>query len=381
MKDSLLINNDAIVPYPTRSSLGAVTAEASVRFFDASDEGDRAEWLERWNEWPGREISAHPAYVRLFARPGDRVMCASSRTASGGILYPVIVRPLAAEPWADRGERSCDVTNAYGYGGPYAWNVEEAEAREFWSQFESWGRIVGMVSSFARLSPFAEQILPFHGETRERGPVVARSLVPSPEEIWKDYEGKVRRNVQRARREGLKILFDPRGDRLDAFRAIYESTMDRRQAQERYYFPRSFFESIITDLSGQFLFAHVLSGGEVVSSDLILLSGERAYYFLGGTLAAAYPMRPNDLLKHETFLHCRELGKKQVLLGGGYGQDDGLLRYKRSFAPAGVMPFRVGMMTHDPQESARLVERRRQWEGGQGRTWVPAGDFFPAYRS
>jgi len=355
-------------------------APPGVRFLDASDAGDRTEWLERWNEWPGREVSAHPAYVRLFARAGDRVICASSRTAGGGILYPVIVRPLAAEPWAGSGERGCDLTNAYGYGGPYGWGVEEAEARAFWHSFESWARSLGAVTSFARLSPFAEQLIPFP-ETADRGLVVSRSLIPSPDEIWNDYDGKVRRNVLKARREGLEVLFDPRGDRLDEFCAVYESTMDRRQALESYYFPRSFFESILADLAGQFVFAHVLSKGEVVSSDLVLLSREHAYYFLGGTRAEAYPLRPNDLLKHEVILHCRELGKKQLLLGGGYGSDDGLLRYKRSFAPTGSRPFRIGLMIHDAPASDRLVERRREFEAGEGCAWSPAEGFFPAYRS
>jgi hypothetical protein len=358
-----------------------ISEALGVEFLDASDAVSAGAWLKLWHEWPGREVSAHPAYVKLFARPTDRVVCAAARTSEGGILYPVIVRSIRDEPWSDREERGCDLTNAYGYGGPYAWNVSESEARDFWARFDVWARGLGAVTSFARLSPFADQVLAFHGETRDRGPVVARSLDPSPDEIWSDYDGKVRRNVLRARREGLEVTFDPRGERLDSFLAVYESTMDRRQAQEQYYFPRSFFESIIAELPGQFLFAHVLSKGKVVSSDLMLLSEKRAYYFLGGTLAEAFPMRPNDLLKHETFLRCRELGKKQVLLGGGYGTDDGLLRYKRSFAPTGERPFCVGTMTYDAPESARLVERCREWERGQGREWAPVDGFFPAYRS
>jgi len=378
MKDALLTNGNAIAPIASKAG---PTADLGVRFLDASDAGDRAEWLERWTAWPGREVSAHPAYGRLFARPGDRAMCASYRAAGAGILYPFVLRPLAAEPWADPGDRGCDLTNAYGYGGPYAWNATESEARGFWSRFETWARGLGAVTSFARLSPFAEQLIPFPGDTRNSGLVVARSLAPSPDEIWSDYDGKVRRNVQRARREGLEVAFDPRGERLDDFIAVYESTMDRRHALDQFYFPRSFFESILADLPGQYVFAHVLSKGRVVSSDLVLLSEERAYYFLGGTLTEAFPMRPNDLLKHEIFLHCRGLGKKEILLGGGYGPDDGLLRYKRSFAPSGERPFSVGLMTHDPDRSARLVVRRRDWERGQGRDWSPVDGFFPAYRS
>jgi len=381
MKDSLLIGDDRIASVTREAGKGLAAADLAVEFLDPSDPRDMGSWLALWEQWPGREVSAHPAYVRLFARPGDRVVCASARTLHGGILYPLIVRPIASEPWADGESAGCDLTSAYGYGGPFAWDVSDLEARAFWARFDGWARSLGAVTSFTRLSLFPEQILPFHGELRDRGANVVRTLNLTPDELWSDYEGKVRKNVQRARREGLVVKFDETGDFLDDFAAVYESTMDRRQALSQYYFPRSFFESIVSGLPGKFLFAHVMAGAQVVSSELLLLSADNAYFFLGGTLAEAFARRPNDLLKHESFLHCRERGVKRFVLGGGYGSDDGLLRFKRSFAPGGDRPFRTGVKTFDALEAARLVERRREWERSQGREWTPADGFFPAYRS
>lgn len=357
------------------------SGEVRVRFLDASRPADLKEWIDLWRLWPGREVTAHPFFVRLFARPGDRVICPSARTAGGGILFPVILRPFSSEPWAGAEEKRCDLTTAYGYGGPFAWNVPEQLAPGFWSQFHDWAQSRGAVTCFARLSLFPEQMLVFDGEILDRGPNVVRSLTHSDDELWADYDGKVRKNVKRARREGLTVQFDPRGERLDAFHQAYEATMKRREALSQYFFPRSFFESIIADLAGQFVFGHALAGEKVVASELVLVSAENSYFYLGGTHAEAFSLRPSDLLQHEIFRHCRDRGLKRCILGGGYRPDDGILRFKRSFAPGGDRPFRVGVKTYDQDASSRLVESRRAWERSQGREWNPVEEFFPPYRS
>ena len=57
---------------------------------------------------------------------------------------------------------------------------------------------------------------------------------------------------------------------------------------------------------------------------------------------AAFDVRPNDLLKWQLILWLRNEGKRRFVLGGGYSADDGIFRYKRSFAPHGLVPFFVG---------------------------------------
>ncbi|HTF56174.1 MAG TPA: GNAT family N-acetyltransferase [Planctomycetota bacterium] len=381
MKEHSAINGGPKSQSRPEAREGSGSAELHVAFLDPAESAGMKAWLDLWESWPGREVTAHPDFVSLFARPGDQVVCATARTATGGVLYPVIVRPIASEPWASRDIRGCDLTTAYGYGGPFAWNVGEDEARSFWRRFDSWATGLRAVTSFARLSLFPEQLLPLQGEVQDRGPNVVRSLNLSDDELWSDYESKVRKNVKRARQEGVVIRFDPQGLRLDDFVSVYESTMKRRDALSQYFFPRSFFESIISDLPGQFVFVHAIAGDKVVSSELVLLSEEHAYFYLGGTLAEAYHLRPNDLLQHEMFRYCRDAGLKWCVLGGGYRPDDGVLRFKRSFAPGGELPFRVGVKVYDAEECSRLVERRRAWERAEGREWTPAPDFFPTYRS
>jgi hypothetical protein len=360
----------------------ALDRAGTVVFLDAAQPSDRKKWLDLWAAWPRREIMAHPDYVRLFARPGDRAVAAVLRSPAGGILYPVIIRPLAAEPWSEPGARGCDLTTAYGYGGPFQWGATDRDAREFWTEFDAWAAGVGATSSFARLSLFSDTLLPWNGDVVPGGPnVVVRVDVPG-NALWNGYRSEARRLVGIARERNVAIEFDPAGKRLDEFLAVYTSTMIRRGASKGYYFPRSFFESFIQDLAGHFTFVHALAGdGRVISSEIVLLSAEHAYSYLGGTLAEAFALAPNYLIKHESFLWCRHQGRKAVVLGGGYQSGDGILRYKQRFTRAGDRPFLLGRRIYDAEASRRLVERRRQWERGQGRDWSPPAEFFPAYRA
>jgi hypothetical protein len=352
-----------------------------VEFLDPGSPRDRAAWQALWDSWPDREIMAHPDYVRLFARPGDRVVAAVLQSGSGGILYPFILRPMATEPWGVSEGRACDLTTPYGYGGPFGWNVSGEEIRTFWAAFDAWARARQVVSSFDRLSLFPDQQIPFEGEVEVKGANIVRRLDLSDAELWGEYAHKVRQNVNHGRRLGLRVEADATGRRLDEFMEIYLSTMMRRNASSGYFHPRSFFESILRDLGGHFAFFHIDCDGKALSSELVLLSKRNAYSFLGGSLKLAFDLRANDLLKHEIITWCRNAGKEALVLGGGYRGSDGILAFKRSFAPNGETDFKVGKRIYDEARYRRLEEQRRSWEWERGGRWIPDPQHFPAYRA
>lgn len=352
-----------------------------VRFLDNAVPAEAADWLALWKAWPGREVFAHPAYARLFARSEDRVVCATLSTDEGGVLFPFLLRPLNVEPWADAAETACDIVTPYGYGGAFAWNRGAEQADTFWKQFHIWAESQQVVSSFARLSLFSEQQLQFDGELNVDRQNIVRDLAPTPEELWKDFEHKVRKNVNCAKRSGLTVEIDESGRRIEEFLAIYHATMERRGAAGDYFFSRKLFEQLVHDLPGQFVFFHVLDSERVVSTELVLVSVDNMYSFLGGTLADSFAKRPNDLLKYEAMLWGHRVGKQAFVLGGGYAENDGIFRYKKSFAPNGCVPFSVARKIHDAAAYDRLLEQRRIREANNGPAWMPNPGYFPAYRA
>ena len=300
------------------------------------------------------------------------------------MLYPFIIRDLAKEScWTPEIGPASDIVSPYGYGGAFCWgarDVRELSGR-FWGQFDEWAAGQGVVSEFVRFSLFTEELLDYPGEKEERLLNVVRSLATTQDEMWMEFEHKVRKNVKRARSCSVGVRHDARGDCLDDFLEIYTATMDRRGASAGYFFPRSYFCRLHETLAGQFAYFHAYHGGRCVSSELVLVSAESAYSFLGGTDEAAFHLRPNELLKLEIIGWAKQLGKKWFVLGGGSEPGDGIFRYKRSFAPNGIRPFFVGRRILCEHAYESLLANRREQAGLSGLDWKPRCGYFPAYRS
>lgn len=360
---------------------GAAARQDAVRFrlLDAEIPGERARWLEVWRRWPAREVMAHPEYVALFARPGERVVAALGEGDGAGVLFPLILRPLAAEPWASPGEDRWDATTPYGYGGPWALGAAR-EVPEFWGAYEDWCRGAGVVTTFARMTLFADELAAVPGPAELHGPNVVVPLAAGREAVWEGYDRDVRRRVRVARREGLAVEVDLAGARLREFHAVYLHTMVRRGAEPWYHLPLAFFERLVERLEGQFAFVHAIAGGRVVSSELALVSRRNVYAFLGGTSLDAFRHYPNELVRDATIEWAIREGKERYVLGGGRAPEDGILRHKRLLAPGGELPFRTARLVHDPVANHALARRRALAELEHG-GWTPRPGFFPAYRA
>jgi len=351
-----------------------------LQIWDAADSYDRQAWIDCWAQWPGREVFGHPDYVRLYAGPHVRALCAAASAGGSYVLYPFLLRALGAEPYCDVSLRDCaDITTAYGYGGPFRWGAawDPDAVRAFWLEFDAWAAKSHVVSEVVRLSLFPETLVEYAGGRRVLLDNVVRVL-KSEDELWRDFEYKVRKNVNKARASGVTVKIDEKGDRLDDFLAIYTGTMNRRNAA--YYFPREYFERIHTDLKGHFAYFHAFVGSVIVSTELVLISADRIYSFLGGTDAAWFHVRPNDLLKVEIMNWARGAGKTEFVLGGGNARGDGICRYKLSFAPTGSVPFSIGSRVLSAAAYEQLIQSRRTFAAMQGAEWQPKPEYFPAYR-
>jgi hypothetical protein len=358
-------------------------SEGTFRVLSTTVDDDVDIWLRAWSEWPQREVFAHPAYVSLYADGEERrAMAALFRDGENTVLYPFILQSLGTDEWSPGAAAAADIITPYGYGGPFCWGRGErlTTATSFWAHFQPWADAQGVVSEFVRFALFPDELLlPYPGEREERLLNVVRELDTDLDAMWMDFEHKVRKNVQKARRSGIVVEHDATAARLSDFLRIYGHTMDRRSANETYYFSEEFFERIRDELAGQYMFFHALIDNRVISTELVLVSEENVYSFLGGTESDAFQLRPNDLLKYEIIAWAKANGKKRFVLGGGYQPDDGIFRYKLAFAPGGTTPFFVGRRVFDGIQYESLVRQHERQLEARGDT--PRVGFFPAYRA
>jgi len=335
---------------------------------------DRTTWEEIWQDWPAREPAAHPAYISALTTPDQQPKGLFFETDEGRVLYPILVRPI---PDASG---FVDLIDPYGYGGPFVLRGDRyAVAEAFWRAFERWATEIQGVSLFGRPSLFEAVRLPWPpGRLESSGHHIVLDLTPSLETLWTGARHKVRKNVKRARRSGITVTIEHDGSHLSEFVDLYESTLRRRNAHQRYYFGRHRFQRLVDEAPGTFAFVHAWNArGEMVSTELVLTGAHRLYSFLGGTKQSAFADRPNDLLKWQIIEWGKESGRTHFVLGAGAQPDDGIYAYKHAFAPQGEAPFHLARWTLNPAASHRLVAERASREEG----WTPRDGWFPAYRS
>jgi len=304
-------------------------------------------------------------------------------------LYPFNVFDLAQLPFIQQLGNSpgVDVISPYGYGGAtYEGDGVDRQTAEESLEYalQSFFAQMNVVSEFVREDLFAEHLTPRHdGERLVLQQNVVVDLRVAMEERWLEYARKVRKNVRRAEEAGLRVEIGNGKSFLEPFLGIYYATMERRQAKDYYFFAWEKFQHLHDSLqsNGGLQYALVFLQERVITAEILLLSADTLYSFLGGTDAAYFKLCPADLLKHKVIEWGHQRGYSSFVLGGGLKPDDGLFQFKRAFEPHGLMDFWVRRVVWNREQYDFLVAARTEREAGKGRTWRPEPGFFPAYRA
>jgi hypothetical protein len=247
------------------------------------------------------------------------------------------------------------LSTPYGYGGFWV-DGEDYEAVN--NAYDEYCCEQGFVCEFVRFHLFSGYQPQYNGASVSYTHNVVRSLDLPLDEITREFEHKVRTNLRRASASGLTVEIDENGERLDDFLKVYYKTMKRRNATAGYFFSRQFFETINT-LNGHYVYIHILREGQVISTELLLYGQVNCFSFLGGSRQEFFCFRPNDYLKFEIIKWANGKGLKQLVLGGGYGDDDNIFRYKKCFSPNGVCNYYIGKKIFNEEIYAKLVSIRK----------------------
>lgn len=349
--------------------------QARLRVWDAGKLADRSAWIAAWHRAAGGDPFSHPAYLDAFAADGEVPMCAYLAGPDGEeVIHTFLKRPIRTDACGNPVVPGLwDAYTVLLYGGPIAQRSSETLLAAFWREFRSWAVASGLVSEFVRMSPVAARRLPYPGVVREQAPHIVRDLrVDSVEDVWADMTPNVRRGYRKAQAAGLTVAIDDDGSRLDDFLGIYSETMERVGSAPRFRFEAAAFERIHDALPGHFAYVYAEDRGRPVAVELVLRSDETGYFYLGGTETAALTQYASVFVHCEAIAYAWRQGLTDYVLTGGVTNtvDDGLLRFKRGFAPQGDARYLTGHQVFDQNTYDRLL--------------CCAGDhatYFPAYRA
>lgn len=320
------------------------------------------------------DICFHPRYAELYENKEDgKVETFSFKDENGWVQHTYIKRKI---PYLIDGKQYFDITTAYGYGGPVvrkSSNLKEL-LNNYFAAFSQYCKSNQIISEFIRFHLFEniEVRENYYGKVQVIGPHIARDLKkPLDENIHKS----VRTSYRKAEKKGITFSTDTTEKGLNDFLGVYNSTMDRHDAEDFYYFDKEFFNKLQKELQGQYVYTKALLNGKTISSYLILYGKTYAFGFLGGTLEEFFDYEPATFLEYQTIKWLKEKGVDRYIIGGGYKGEDGLYRYKKKFDKKGVHPFYVGKKIHNQEIYDRLVELR-----SVENNFDTEASFFPLYR-
>lgn len=340
----------------------------------------RGTWEELIEQWPDQEVFAHPAYLDLYRTPGQRPLCLVYRSTAGTVIHPVMAGEISSSP------TSLDLAAPpFGYGGPFVDGGPAADRAAllggFYDEFARWAQGAGVVAEYALFSPVLGAPARYPGRIMTRMPVVVRNLELSEEDLWADYKKSLRTQIRSAWSQGVSVTVDLEGHHSAEHLAIHHATMDHRDGTASHRLTHQFVTAMKSTLAGRFVYVHAWLDGEVISSDLCLVSARTVLAFRGGTHPDRYATKAGPLVTHACFLWAKQTGRSAFILGGGSSGEDSIFAHKLKYARQGVRQLQAGHWVLDPERYAALLEQRRLSEAEAGFSWVPSDDFFPAYRA
>ncbi|MBN1186673.1 MAG: GNAT family N-acetyltransferase [Bacteroidales bacterium] len=318
-------------------------------------------------------------FFEVFSSGLRNLICFDWQKGSNHILLPGYIRDIN-----DHKDLK-DFTSPYGYSGP-VWSPEinKKYLYPFWQEVQDWMVNNNIISSFIRFS-LNNNHYGFPGEVKQTLSNIKGRILPANQQ-WKSFERKVRKNVNKAKREGLTIRISSGNelsdDLLDEFHQIYFHTLERKDAEKDFFFRKEGFRRFISQNGSNCLFVFTFQGTNIVSVEMILLLNDTLFSFLGGTMEKAFNKRPNDLLKYEVINWARENNYSYYILGGGYGSDDGIFEFKRTFFPNDVTKFLTGRLILDHEIYRYLVTKFYSDNAfsESDLEMIRKRDYFPEYR-
>jgi len=320
-------------------------------------------------------------YVRMSQKyDGGRAEAVLATEGQQYLFLPYLVRPIEMSHDAPGDQPLCDLSSPYGYPGPLLRGEQDFRRRSIEQWIETMRRR-GVISAFLRTHPLLSpdgETLARYGDLVYRGDTITIDLELSLEEIWRQTRNDHRRNINRARRQGLSAIVEGDLAHLDDFMHVYQDTMNRVDASYYYYFPREYFVELKQVLGDGLSLCLVRDARQTVVAAGMFTECDRLMQFhLSGTRSEALKLQPSKLMLDEVRRWAKARGNRLMHLGGGNGasRDNPLFRFKAGFSHLS-QPFHSWQLIFAPERYAELQSRRDALAERPRDT-----SFFPSYRA
>ncbi len=273
-----------------------------------------------------------------------------------------------------------DITTPYGYGGFFfEGDLNKEELNNCLKEYEEVCLKENIVSEFVRFHPVLHNHISaeFLYNTSVIGKTVTVNL-QSREQIWNDLHSKNRNVIRKAIKSGVQIYWGREESLFEQFIQMYNTTMERDQASNYYYFEQPFYKSILNDLKYSATMFYAVLEGSIIAMSIVLHSNRKLNYHLSATDRDYQRFAPTNLLLYEAACWGYENGFDTFHLGGGIGsKEDNLYKFKKAFNKNHDNDFAIGRKIFSEENNQDLIAIRKKSDPNFNEN----SEFFPTYRS
>lgn len=340
------------------------------------------EWHDILSKFKTVDNYYFPEYVKGFKVHGDGEPALIYYESDSMIGINVVMKRDIAkiEKFSKKIEQGkyFDFSTPYGYGGfILEGKVSEINIEKLRIVYEEYCINNNIITEFVRFHPIINNSIynkDIYSIT-DLGPTVTISL-DSKSEIWENLSGKNRNVIRKAMKLGVRISWGMNNDLLESFMLMYNTTMDRDNASDYYYFEKEYYESILNDLRYNSLFFYAEYEGEIISMALILFSNDKLNYHLSASNRDYQRLSATNLLLYEVACWGEANGYKTFHLGGGLGsKKDNLYKFKKSFYKNDDTFFSIGKRVFNHKIYKFLIDTQLNSDDK-----IKENNFFPLYR-
>lgn len=338
---------------------------------------EKPEWDLIIKDFENSDIYYHYDYARPFSLHGDG--CPVLLYYSNGKGFTAINSVMKREIREINSQMYYDFITPYGYGGWVTQGSYSAEDLDkFVKEYETFCADNYIVSEFVRFHPLLanQKEMENYYDISHLGFTVAIDLLDTST-IEGNIKSKYKNVIRKAIKSGIVIKKSREKYIYDEFIEIYNSTMDRDNADSYYYFENQFYDLIRLCMGENAVIYYAEYNGKIIGASIFLIGERYIHYHLSGAVKDYMPMAPMNLLLYT--VACDYAGTKEKLhLGGGVGgsTESNLYRFKKSFNKNGDNEFCIGRKIFNSAIYNDLVSLREE-----EKNFDKASKFFPLYRS
>lgn len=287
---------------------------------------------------------------------------ARNKAGQSVAMWPVLKRKIESTDLFD-------FTSVYGHAGPILGSQTNSSSavEAIFGAMERYGAI----SLFSRMHPLFVGRLDESVRGSHLGEIVVIEVGTNPD-VLNGYRGGHRREIVKARANGVEVSAEAGSAAVAEFHTIYHQAMSDLGAGQYYFFDRAYLNAMeaASDFKTLILFASL--EGRRIAASMFIVTGSIMQYYLSGTVSEFRQLAPSKVIIAHAHELAVEMRLKLLVLGGGVGSGrDALFTFKRGFSQL-TLPFYVTRRILNNESYRELCATRG--------VDVNHADFFPAYR-